>query len=104
MCTVRRGGSGDKGMRQNKRFKNNMYEQIAEPIEVLCAFRQQKMEPVVFKWANRHYHIKRVHLVHSEREGREKRMFFSVSDGANAYRLSFSTNTLDWRLEDMASI
>lgn len=81
-----------------------MYEQIAEPIEVLVAFRRDKMEPVVFKWANRHYHITRVHLVHTEREGRERRIFFSVSDGANAYRLSFSTEALNWRLEDMAQI
>jgi hypothetical protein len=81
-----------------------MYEQIAEPVEVLVAFRRNKMEPVVFKWANRHYQIKRIHLVHTERQGREKRMLFSVSDGCNAYRLSFSTEKLDWRLEDMASI
>ncbi len=81
-----------------------MYEQIAEPVEVLVAFRRDKMEPVVFKWANRHYHIKRIHLVHTERQGREKRLFFSVSDGTNAFRLSFSTDKLDWRLEDMAQI
>lgn len=81
-----------------------MYEQIAEPVEVLVAFRRDKMEPVVFKWANRHYQVTRVHLVHTEREGRDRRIFFSVSDGTNAYRLSFSTQALNWRLEDMAQI
>ncbi len=81
-----------------------MYEKISEPIDVIASFRNQKMEPVVFKWANHHYHIKRVHLIHSERIGREKFLYFSVSDGANAYRLSFSTETLLWRLEDMAQI
>ena len=79
-----------------------MYEKVAEPVEVLAAFRKDRAEPMVFKWGNRHYHIKRVNLVHTERHGREKVYIFSVSDDVNAYRLIFSTETMNWRLEEMA--
>jgi hypothetical protein len=79
-----------------------MYEKISEPIEVLAAFRKDRTEPMVFKWGNRHYQVKRVNLVHTERKGREKMYIFSVSDDANAYRLTFSSETMEWRLEDMA--
>ena len=78
-----------------------MYEKVAEPVEVLAAFRKDRTEPMVFKWGNRHYHVKRVNLVHTERHGREKVYIFSVSDDVNAYRLSFSSETMNWMLEDM---
>ncbi|MBI4139106.1 hypothetical protein HY479_03065 [Candidatus Uhrbacteria bacterium] len=79
-----------------------MYEKVAEPIEVLAAFRQDRTEPMTFKWGNRHYQVKKVNLVHTERRGREKIYIFSVSDDANAYRLSFSSETMKWQLDDMA--
>lgn len=79
-----------------------MYEKVAEPIEVLAAFRQDRTEPMTFKLGNRHYQVKKVNLVHTERRGREKIYIFSVSDDANAYRLSFSSETMKWQLDDMA--
>ncbi|MBU0540325.1 hypothetical protein KKF59_00210 [Patescibacteria group bacterium] len=79
-----------------------MYSKVSEPIEVLAAFRKDRTEPMTFKWANRYYQVKKVNLVHTERQGREKIYIFSVSDEANAYRLSFSSETLKWRLEEMA--
>jgi hypothetical protein len=81
-----------------------MYSSISEPIEVLAAFRKNRAEPMVFKWGNRHYQVKRINLVHTERHGREKVYIFSVSDEANAYRLSFSTESMQWRLEEMAML
>lgn len=81
-----------------------MYEKIAQPVEVLVAFRNQKIEPMTFKWGHRYYQVKKVNLVHSERRGREKVTFFSISDEANAYRLSFSSESLKWQLEEMATL
>ncbi len=78
------------------------YESVREPVEVLVAFRNQRPEPMSFKWGQKHYQVKQVNLVHAERIGREKVYYFSVTDEANAYRLSFRTETLDWRLEEMA--
>jgi len=81
-----------------------MYSNVAEPIEVLAAFRRDRAEPMTFKWGNRYYQVKKVNMVHAERRGREKVVIFSVSDDANAYRLSFSTETLRWNLDEMASL
>lgn len=79
------------------------YEKIHQPVEVLVAFRDERPEPMVFKWGNRYYQVKKVNLVHSERDGREKVYYFSVSDDANAYRLSFRTESLIWQLEEMCT-
>lgn len=81
-----------------------MYEKVSEPIEVLVAFRHQRVEPMTFKWGTRYYQIQKISLVHSERQGREKLTYFSVSDGSNAYRLSFSSESMKWRLEEMATL
>lgn len=75
---------------------------IGEPIDVLVAFKDMKPEPMMFKWGKRYYQVQKVRLVHAERFGREKVYFFSVSDTAdNAYRLSFRTESMTWRLEDI---
>ncbi|MFA6503753.1 MAG: hypothetical protein WCT54_02245 [Patescibacteria group bacterium] len=81
-----------------------MYQNINEPIEVVVLFKGKRVEPVFFKWGNRQYRVKRVNLVHTERQGRDKQYIFSVSDEANAFRLRFSTETLKWTLEETASL
>lgn len=81
-----------------------MYEKIAQTIDVLVAFRKNGVEPMTFKWNGHYYQVRKVNLVHSERRGREKVVIFSVSDEANAYRLSFSTDSLRWVLEESATL
>jgi hypothetical protein len=77
------------------------YEKVEEPIEVLIAFKRKRPEPMIFKWGTKYYQVQKTNLVHSERIGREKVYFFSVSDETSAYRLSFRTESLIWRLEEM---
>jgi hypothetical protein len=79
-----------------------MYHSVNEPIDVIVAFKAGKAEPAVFKWNGKHYRIRKINLVHTERKGRDKQYIFSVSDGANAFRLRFHTETLKWELEEMA--
>jgi len=81
-----------------------MYEKISQPVDVLVAFHKARVEPMTFKWSGRYYQVKKVNLVHSERRGREKIVYFSVSDEANAYRLSYSSETMVWQLEEMATL
>ncbi|MCR4278796.1 MAG: hypothetical protein NUV81_02745 [bacterium] len=81
-----------------------MYEKISEPIEVMVAFRGSRPEPIVFKWNRKIYRVSKVNLMHTERRGREKFYIFSVSDETNAYRLSFSGESLKWNLEEMAML
>ena len=80
-----------------------LYEKVEEPVEVLIAFRRGTPEPMIFKWNRRYYQIRKVNLVHAERIGREKVYYFSVSDETNAYRLSFRTESLAWRLEEVGA-
>ncbi len=77
------------------------YQRVDEPVEVLAAFRKNRAEPMTFKWGNRFYQIKKINLIHSEREGRDKVYYFSVSDDTTAFRLSFRSETLAWRLDEM---
>jgi len=79
-----------------------MYQTISEPISVIMAFKEDRAEPVIFKWNNRYYRITSVNLVHTERKGRNKMYIYSVTDKANAFRLRFYTVTLKWELEEMA--
>ena len=80
-----------------------MYEKVSEPIDVVVAFRRDRVEPMTFKWGTRHIQVQKINLVHTEKHGREKATFFSVSDAANnAYRLSFSSDTMKWMLEETA--
>lgn len=78
-----------------------IYEKVDQPIEVLAAFRKDRAEPMTFKWGNCYYQVKKVNLVHTEREGRDKVYYFSVSDDTTSFRLSFRTETLAWKLEEM---
>ena len=77
------------------------YEQVKQPVEVVVVFKQRKPEPFLLKWGKRYIRLRKVHLVHSERIGRDKVYYFSVSDDANAYRLSFSTETLNWHMDEV---
>jgi hypothetical protein len=78
-----------------------IYEKINEPIEVLAAFRKEGTEPMTFKWGSKYYQVNKVNLVHTEHDGREKIYYFSVSNDAMSYRLSFRTESLRWMLEEM---
>lgn len=82
-------------------FSPMLYQTIHEPIEVLAAFRKECTELMSFKWGNRHYQIKKVNLVHTEHNGREKIYYFAVSSDAASYRLSFRSESLTWMLEEM---
>lgn len=85
-------------------FDTDMREAVSEPIEVVAAFHRDRVEPMTFKWANRYYQIKKINLVHAQGRGREKVTSFYVSDAANSYHLTFSSDSLTWQLEEMMSL
>ena len=80
------------------------YEKVQEPVDVVIAFHRDRPEPMMFRWGKQYYQVQKVNLVHTEHIGREKIYFFSVSDAVNAYRLSFRTESLQWRLEEMRAL
>lgn len=81
-----------------------MRETVSEAIDVLVAFRRDRVEPMTFKWGGRYFQVKKINLVHSEGHGRDKVTSFFVSDNANSYHLKFSSDSMKWNLEEMMSL
>ena len=73
-----------------------------ESIEVIATFGKEGVFPRVIKMGHTAYKILRVNLVHPIKDGAIRIYFFSVSDGANAWKLGFNTETLKWWVEDYA--
>lgn len=71
-----------------------------ENVEVIVSFGQNGIFPRVIKWGKHRYKITKVNLVHTIKEGAVRIYFFSVSDGANAFKLGFNTENLLWWVED----
>ncbi|HLD82034.1 MAG TPA: hypothetical protein VJA22_02420 [Patescibacteria group bacterium] len=77
-----------------------MYQHINENVQVLVSFMHDKVQPLVFRWGNRTYKIKKVHLVHVNRQGKNKIYHFSVTDNANYFKLSFHPDNMQWVLSE----
>ena len=73
-------------------------------IEVIASFGRNGIFPRVIKWGKKRYKITSVNLVHTIKEGAVRIYFFSVSDGVNAFKLGFNTETLAWWMEDSYSL
>ena len=78
-----------------------MHEPIHEPIEVIASFSKNGVAPRIIRWHNRNYLIDQVNLIHTGKEGRTTVYYFSVSDKANYFKISFNTEDLSWRMEEM---
>ncbi len=75
---------------------------IGEPISVLALFEvTHKIKPLKFRWAGKTYNIKEITYSWRTKRGYSDILHFSVSDGNSLYQLSFDTNTLSWRLENI---
>ena len=73
-----------------------------EPIDVIAVFSKGVIKPLRFRWETKAYAVKRVHLRHEEREGREHIRFFSVTDVAgNPFRLVFLPLKGEWYIEQV---
>ncbi len=77
---------------------NFMFNQINEPIDVVCRFIGNKTEPVKILWNGREIFIKKVNLSYSQFIGRTKIYYFAVSDSVNYFKLQFNTDSLKWTL------
>ncbi|MBI4050851.1 MAG: hypothetical protein HY396_02660 [Candidatus Doudnabacteria bacterium] len=71
-----------------------------EAVDVIVSFTKEGVFPRIMKWGKRRYKILKVNLVHAIKEGAVRIYFFSVSDGTNAWKLGFNTESLVWWVED----
>lgn len=73
-----------------------------EAIDVIVVFARGTIRPLRFRWQTRAYAVKKVHLIHDRREGREHLRFFSVTDVmGNPFRLLFLPLKGVWFLEQV---
>jgi len=81
-----------------------MSESIDESVSVALASNHvsHSAMPWVVGWRGRQYKITKMGLHHTTREGRVLFHIFSVSDGATFFKLRFDTETLGWRLLEIA--
>jgi hypothetical protein len=81
-----------------------MMTQIDESVSVdlLSNHLSGKVFPWVISWRGRKYRITKVGLHHMIREGRVLIHIFSVTDGTTYFKLSFHTESLQWKLLEIS--
>ena len=62
------------------------------------------MFPYRLRWQGKIHTIKALNYHHRKRVGSVIRHVFHVSDGESDFRISFDSDTLSWRLEEVCEI
>ena len=81
-----------------------MIEKVSGPVSVSLSFDSEKRSvlPKWLVWNGRLYPIVKVGLHHRQRRGRTLYHIFSVASKNLFFRLELNTETLHWRLEEIA--
>jgi len=73
---------------------------IGKNVSVLASF-TAGIRPIKFKWSGRLITVQEITYTWRSREGQASVHHFSVTDGTSLYELSFHTQSLVWRLENL---
>jgi hypothetical protein len=79
-----------------------VYSGDSKPIKVGAVFKSSKIIPKWFIWEDRKYNIKSIDYLWQDKQGSEKIVRFSVSDGINSYELAYYASKTIWKLEKIA--
>lgn len=74
---------------------------INESIDVIAKFSKGNIIPLVFKYESRTLKIDSVDLKYDFHRDSVKFSIFSVSSGANSYKISYNSRTYQWTLEEI---
>jgi len=75
---------------------------IGETVHVVASFGlPYKIKPVRFLWSGRLLEVREITYTWKSKEGRKDIYHFSVTDGKSLYELTFDTDSLLWRLENL---
>jgi hypothetical protein len=75
---------------------------VGETISVIASFcLPYRIKPVRFNWSGRLFEIKEITYTWKTKEGKKNIYHFSVTDGGSLYELTFDTDSLLWRLENL---
>jgi hypothetical protein len=76
-----------------------MFESVSDPVDVLTAFVEGKVQPLRFRWQGRVIRVRRVTGEWTRREGQSVLRYFAIeSDGAASYELCFDPRGPRWIL------
>jgi hypothetical protein len=81
-----------------------MLEKISAPVSVTLVFdhKTRRVYPKTVVWNGRTYPIVKIGLHHTFRQGRTLYHVFSATSKTLFFRLVLNTETLHWRLEEIA--
>ncbi len=76
--------------------------QIGDTISVLASFGMPyRIKPLKFNWSGRLLEVREITYTWKTREGQKEIYHFSVTDGKTLYELSFDTDSLIWKIENL---
>lgn len=76
--------------------------QIGDTISVLASFGMPyRIKPLKFNWSGRLLEVREITYTWKTREGQNEIYHFSVTDGKTLYELSFDTDSLIWKIENL---
>lgn len=80
-----------------------MTTEVNEPIKVGAIFgdNKKKLKPVWFVWGSRKYNVREITYIWTEKSGKASIHHFTVTDSANLFDISYSTDTLAWILHSV---
>lgn len=80
-------------------------ETLQEPVSVhsFSNATTKRSGPVTLIWNGKTYRITNIGLHHTVREGRVLYHIFSVTDGSTYFKLKYDTETLRWKLLEVAT-
>ena len=78
-----------------------MYQTIGEAIEVIGVYASQTFTPRKFRWQRQEYPVNSITFVTDLRDGVTRKRRYSVTSGAQSYRLLFNRNEETWVLEEL---
>jgi hypothetical protein len=84
------------------RGQSVVYSENSKIIKVGAVFRGSRIIPKWFTWEGRKYNVSSVDYIWEDKQGKEKIIRFSVSDGTNSYELAYNLARLNWSLEKVA--
>jgi hypothetical protein len=69
-----------------------------EAVEVVARFQRGRIVPLYFVLKDNRFDISRINYSWTERKGRERVFYFSVSDKSDNYCLLLDVEAMSWRL------
>ncbi len=78
---------------------------VGQLVKVVATFDPAyKVKPFKFKWAGRTIRVADITYTWRSKEGRKDIYHFALTDGSVLYELTYDTETLLWRLENLEPV